>query len=204
MDTTSKESVLEAAKTVEKEFGRLDVLVNNAGILPEMKKLADSDPDVWWQTMNVNVRGPYLTSWAFLPLLLKTSDGMKAICNVASVGALVVMPSVSAYQTSKLAVVRMTEFVAKEYAEEGICCFSIHPGNVVTDILGPDGPGDALKHIFTETVDLPADTIVYLTKERREWLNGRYINVTWDMPELESKIEEIVEKNLLKVKFVYQ
>lgn len=113
------------------------------------------------------------------------------------------MPTVSAYQTSKLATVRLTEFIAKEYAEEGITAFSIHPGNVATDILGPDGPGE-LAYLFTETVNLPADTIVWLVKEERKWLNGRYVNVTWDMEEIEGKAEEIVEKDLLKVKFVYE
>jgi NAD(P)-dependent dehydrogenase (short-subunit alcohol dehydrogenase family) len=201
MDTTNKESVKAAAKRVEEEFGRLDVLVNNAGILPEMKKLGDSDPDIWWQTFNVNLRGPYLTVWAFLPLLLKSQNGAKTIINVASVGALVVMPSLSAYQTSKLALVRMTEFVAKEYAEEGVVCFSIHPGNVMTDILGPEGVDESLKHIFTETVDLAGDTCVWSIG--KQWLSGRYVNVTWDMEEMEGKKNEIVEKDLLKVKFTY-
>lgn len=203
MDTTSKESVLAAAKAVEQEFGRLDILVNNAGILPEMKKLGDSDPDVWWETLNVNTKGPYLATWAFLPLLLKSENGLKKICNVASVGALVVMPTVSAYQTSKLATVRLTEFIAAEYASEGITAFSIHPGNVATDILGPDGPGP-MAYVFTETLDLPADTVVWLVKEERKWLNGRYVNVTWDMEEVEKKAEEILKKDLLKVKFVYE
>lgn len=202
MDTTLKSSVVAAAKAVETAFGRLDILVNNAGILPEMSRMGDSDPDLWWSTFDVNTKGPYLTTWAFLPLLLSSANGLKKICNVASVGALVVLPTVSAYQTSKLATVRLTEFIAKEYAEQGITAFSIHPGNVATDILGPEGPGE-LAYVFTETVDLAADSIVWLVKEERKWLNGRYINVTWDMGEVEGKAGEILEKDLLKVKFVY-
>ncbi|QDS77751.1 hypothetical protein FKW77_004793 [Venturia effusa] len=203
MDVTSPESVSAASKKVEEEFGRLDILVNNAGILPEMSLLGDSDPDVWWETMNVNLKGPYLTTRAFLPLLLSSPNGSKCICNVASVGALITTPSVSSYQTSKLAVVRLTEFIAAEYADKGICAFSIHPGNVATDIIGPGGGGD-LSYVFTETVDLAGDTVVWLVKEERGWLNGRYINVTWDMEEVKAKKEVIVEKDLLKVKFVYE
>lgn len=203
MDTTSKESVADARKKVEEEFGRLDVLVNNAGILPEMKLLADTDPDTWWRTFDVNVKGPYLTCHAFIPLLLSSKDGLKTIVNVSSVGAHVVMPNLSAYQTSKLALVRVSEFIAKEYAEQGIICVSIHPGNIVTDILGPDGPSEDLKHIFTESPELPADTIVWIAAGQRNWLNGRYVNVTWDCPQLEAKKEDIVARDLLKPKFVY-
>jgi NAD(P)-dependent dehydrogenase (short-subunit alcohol dehydrogenase family) len=205
MDTTSEESVVAAKKRVEQEIGRLDVLVNNAGILPEKKLLADSNVDVWWRTFEVNVKGPYLTCHTFLPLLLASEGGLKTIVNVSSVGAHVVMPTLSAYQTSKLALVRMSEFIAKEYAEQGIICVSIHPGNIVTDILGLEGVPDELKHIFAETPELPADTIVWMAAgERKEWLNSRYINVTWDMPELEAGKDNIIKKDLLKPKFIYQ
>lgn len=54
--------------------------------------------------------------------------------------------------------------------------------------------------MFTETPDLPADTITYLTRVRRPWLAGRYVNCTWDMPELMAKEEAIVKGDKLKVK----
>lgn len=53
-----------------------------------------------------------------------------------------------------------------------------------------------------ETPDLSADTIVYLTKEKREWLAGRYINCTWDMPQLMAMEEDIVSNDKLKVRLV--
>ena len=55
---------------------------------------------------------------------------------------------------------------------------------------------------FVDTAELSADTIVYLVREKRDWLAGRYINCTWDMPELMSKEEEIVKGDKLKVKLV--
>ena len=59
---------------------------------------------------------------------------------------------------------------------------------------------EELQFVFTETVELPADTIVWLTAKKREWLAGRYVNVTWDMPQLEEKRGAIVEGDRLKVK----
>lgn len=54
--------------------------------------------------------------------------------------------------------------------------------------------------VFTETPELSADSLVFLTKEKREWLAGRYVNVTWDLPELMAKEDDIVKGNKLKVK----
>ena len=59
---------------------------------------------------------------------------------------------------------------------------------------------EELQFVFTEAVELPADTIVWLTAEKREWLAGRYVNVTWDMPQLEEKRGAILEGDRLKVK----
>lgn len=57
--------------------------------------------------------------------------------------------------------------------------------------------------MFTESAELSADTIVYLTRERREWLGGRYVNCTWDMPELMAQKDEIVKDDKLKVRLVF-
>lgn len=153
--------------------------------------------------MNVNVRGPYLIARACLPLLLKSE--LKTLITVSSVGAHVVGPTLSDYQISKLAVLRLAEFVAKEYEDAGIVAFSVHPGNMLTDIVGQgENFSPELKAVFTETPELPADALVYLSKEKREWLGGRYVNCTWDSPELTSPAmtKKIVDGNLLKVRLV--
>ena len=145
LDVTSKESIDEAVATVEMEFEKIDIVINNAGVLGQFAFVADSDPDQWWNTWNVNVRGPYLITRAFLPLMLKGGD--KQIVNISSVGAHCVGPSLSAYQPSKLAVLRFTEFVAAEYGPQGVLAFCIHPGNIPTDIVGGiEGVPENLKH----------------------------------------------------------
>jgi len=202
IDVTSQKSTEDAAALVEKAFGKLDILLINAGILGSPALIAESDPEKWWETWNVNLRGPYLVSRAFLPLMLRGGD--KTIITTSSVGAHVVTPAFSAYQDSKLAVLRFMEFVSKEYADKGVIAFAIHPGNIPTDIVGgPEGLRPHLKPVFVETTELSADTIVYLTKEKREWLGGRYINCTWDMPELMVQKDEIVKGDKLKVRLVF-
>ncbi|KAI0451572.1 hypothetical protein F5B21DRAFT_486483 [Xylaria acuta] len=202
LDVTSRESVDVAAAEIKKSFGRIDIVVNNAGFLCT-GLIAETDPETWWNTMAVNVKGPYLVMRALVPLMLE-ADGLKTFVTVSSVGAHCRSPGLSAYQTSKLAVLRLTEFLDAEYSGKGIIAFSIHPGNVLTDMTnGPDSEiSEELAPIFVETPELAGDSIVYLTKERRDWLGGRYVNVTWDLPELMGLRDEIMKGNKLKVQLV--
>ncbi|KAF2091491.1 NAD-P-binding protein [Saccharata proteae CBS 121410] len=196
LDVTSKESCGEAAEAVEREFGGLDVLINNAGYLEKFARVADSEPDEWWRTWEVNVKGPYLVTRAFLPLLLRGGD--KTVVNLSSVGAHFLFPGASAYQSTKLALLRFTEFVAADYKDEGVCAYCIHPGGVETELaLGmPEG----MHHVLIDEVALAADTLCWLAQEKREWLNGRYVSSTWDMGELLEKREEIEKNDLLKIR----
>ena len=217
LDVTSRESVDNAAMTVEKEFGKLDIVINNAGILGRNIPVADSDPDDWWNVWTMNVRGPYLITRAFLPLLLRGGD--KTIINVSSVGAHLTTPGLSSYQTTKLALLRFTEFLCAEYLDKGLLAYCIHPGSVATDIVaeipeelkrtGMSTLADMVllheliyKKVFVETPELSADTIVYLTQEKREWLAGRYVNCTWDMPQIMAMENDIVKGDKFKVRLV--
>ena len=193
------ESVGKAAISVEKEFGKLDFVVNSTGILSGPLNIIDSNPEDWEKDFTVNVKGTYLITRAFLPLMLKGGD--KQIVNVCSVGAHLVKPGLSSYQTSKLAQLRFTELVCAEYGDQDVVAFCIHPGNIPTDIVGGiEGISDEMKHVFVETPELPADTIVYLVNKKRSWLAGRYINCTWDMPQIMAMKEDIVRGDKLRVK----
>lgn len=149
VDVCDRETIESAAKEIEQKFGRLDILVNNAyvsivgsavigkeynrihsGYLESFVPIADSDPDEWWYTWTVNMRGPYLVTRSFLPLLLKGGD--KQIINLSSIGAHATRYGASAYQTSKLAILRFTEFIMSEYGEKGVLAFAVHPGGVMT------------------------------------------------------------------------
>ncbi|KAI1269225.1 NAD(P)-binding protein [Xylariaceae sp. FL1019] len=203
LDVTSRESVDAAAAKIKESFGRIDIVINNAGLFSSRDPIATSNPDDWWDTMTVNVKGPYLVMRAMIPLMLQ-NDGLKTFVTVSSVGAHLRNPGFSTYQTSKLAVLRLTEFLNAETSDQGIVAYAVHPGNIPTDMAkGGDGLiSDVLVPVFVETPELVGDSLVYLTKERREWLGGRYVNLTWDLPELMGMKDEIVKADKLKVQLV--
>jgi NAD(P)-dependent dehydrogenase (short-subunit alcohol dehydrogenase family) len=134
LDVRNLESVKSAAAETEEAFGRLDILINNAGYLETARLVADSDPDEYWTTWEINYRGLYFATKAFLPLLIKSQGGLKTIVNLSSAGAHGLRPGMSAYQTSKFAVLKFSEFTCAEYSGEGVVAYSVHPGGVPTEL----------------------------------------------------------------------
>ncbi|EIM87602.1 NAD-P-binding protein [Stereum hirsutum FP-91666 SS1] len=200
IDIMHKESVKRAAQDVEKAFGDdgLDILVNNAGWLETFTPMKDIDVDDWWHTWEVNVRGLFLVTHAFLPIVLKSRD--KTVITVSSVGAHGFEPGASAYQTTKLATLRLTEFMNVDHGDEGLLAYAVHPGMIGTE-MGKRMP-EHLHWLLNDSTELPGDTIAFLTRERREWLRSRYISATWDMEELLGREAEIVEEDKLKVRMI--
>jgi NAD(P)-dependent dehydrogenase (short-subunit alcohol dehydrogenase family) len=94
-DVTDRKSVDGVAHKVREEFGRLDVLVNNAGRL-RPGTITDADPDEWVGVWNVKLIGPSLLMRAFIPFMLEGGD--KTIVTISSVGGLLHVPGLSAYQ----------------------------------------------------------------------------------------------------------
>jgi len=214
------ELVKSAAYETEKVFGRLDILINNAGYLETARLVADSDPDEYWSTWEINYRGVYWVTKAFLPLLLKTEDGLKTIVNVSSLGAHGLRLGASGYQVSKFAILKFTEFLCAEYARQGVLAYSVHPGGVPTELAmnlpkevhsreyscsameGKTGTLLTQLLVLVDTPEMGADSLVFLTQEKRDWLAGRYISLNWDMPTFLSKEDEIVKGDKLKMRLV--
>ncbi|EED22355.1 oxidoreductase, short chain dehydrogenase/reductase family, putative [Talaromyces stipitatus ATCC 10500] len=198
LNVTDEKNVAEAAAKVKETVGKVDILINNAGYLEEWIPISESDPSEWWKTWEINMKGVYLVTRAILPLVLQSET--KTIVNLSSVGAHMTANGASAYQTSKLAVIRFTEFIAAEYGEKGIVAFSIHPGGVFTELASK--LPDYLRPKLVDTPELAGDSLAWLTQEKQEWLNGRYVSVNWDMPELIARKDEIVKEDKLKVRMV--
>ena len=218
VDVRDHDSLFAAAQSVEQSFGRLDILFNNAGFMTPAKPIEEADISSYWNTFEVNVKGVFLTTKAFLPLLYK-SDGLKTILNMNSVAAHNLRPQASAYGTSKSTILRFTEFLMVEGAPKGLLAYCIHPGAVMTVLAeampkethaGMPSPlkiilgasADMVQTVLIDRPELCANTAVYLTQERRLWLAGRYISSTWDIPEFLSREKEIVEGDKLKVRLV--
>ncbi|KAF9988724.1 hypothetical protein BGZ80_007384 [Entomortierella chlamydospora] len=198
LDVVSEASVADAAERVKQECGYLDILVNNAGYLEDRVPIAESNPSEWWKTWGVNLKGVYLMTRAFLPLLLQGK--VKTIINVSSGGAHFTTRGASAYQTTKFALLRFTEFIAVEYVDQGIISIAMNPGAVPTELALNLPKG--VHQFLVDTPELAADSVTWLTQHRLPWLSGRYVSVNWDLPQLLAKKEEIIEGDKLKMRIV--
>jgi meso-butanediol dehydrogenase/(S,S)-butanediol dehydrogenase/diacetyl reductase len=133
------------ARTLE-QFGRLDVLVNNAGYgIPG--SVVETEPEAWDALMAVNVRGVYLCSKYAIPAMKRTGGG--TIVNTASVVATVGIADRAAYCASKGAVAALTRAIAIDHVHAGIRCNAVAPGTIDTpyfdEILGKSADPDATK-----------------------------------------------------------
>lgn len=131
-DVSSESDWQNAMHVVEREFGRLDGLVNNAGILmaKSMESTTSGDYD---QVVAVNQKGVFLGMRAALPLL--RAAGSSSIVNISSIGGSVGISECFAYSASKFAVRGMTKAAAVELASEGIRVNSVHPGDTYTPMI---------------------------------------------------------------------
>ncbi|MGI9424445.1 MAG: SDR family oxidoreductase [Hyphomicrobiaceae bacterium] len=113
-------------------FGRLDILINNAGLIDPIAHLADSDPEQWLRVADVNYKGVYHGMRAALPVML--AQGAGTIVNISSGAATGAMEGWSHYCSSKAAVLMLTKCGHKEYGEVGIRVVGLSPGTVATDM----------------------------------------------------------------------
>lgn len=137
LNVTDGAAVKKLAKRVSEELGRLDILINNAGLSRPWEPVGETDPEDYWQVLEVNLHGPLLLTHAFLPVLVKTAETNSThvnIINVTSIGAVTVSPGGSSYSLAKLALQKLSEFVGVEYGAKGVNVVGIHPGGVVTKL----------------------------------------------------------------------
>src|SRR5690625_1459900 len=120
-------------KTVEK-YGRVDVVVNNAGVLDKFLSAGNMEDEVWDFVMTVNVTGPMKLIREAMPYMKEQKSGN--IINISSVGGLFGAKGGLAYVTSKHAIIGMTKHIAAIFGDQGIRCNAIAPGTVETEIGG--------------------------------------------------------------------
>jgi NAD(P)-dependent dehydrogenase (short-subunit alcohol dehydrogenase family) len=112
------------------EFGRLDILINNAATNPYFGPATDLPPRAFDKTVEINLKGPYYMLSKAVPLMARSGGG--SAVNVASIAALISLPGQAVYSMTKSGLISMTRSFAKEYGSQGIRVNAILPGVVET------------------------------------------------------------------------
>ncbi|QJD81917.1 SDR family NAD(P)-dependent oxidoreductase [Cohnella herbarum] len=136
LDVTDEESVSQAMKTIADRYGRLDIAVNNAGVMKEYAPIGQSSKELLMATLNTNVIGIYLSMKYEILQMLQNGGG--AIVNVSSTTGLRPYASAGAYVASKYAVEGLSKSAALDYASQGIRINTVAPGPTRTDMVGND------------------------------------------------------------------
>lgn len=138
-DVSKEDQVIALVDHCRKKFGRLDVLVNNAGVGNRVQApVHQTESSEWDYVMNVNVRGAFLVLKYSLQLMLECGGG--AVVNMASIGSYRATPNSSPYITSKGAMLMLSRTAALEYARQNIRVNAVCPGIIDTPILKNAGP----------------------------------------------------------------
>jgi len=185
-DVAREESVKEAVKAARQRFGRLDVLYNNAGIMPENDhSVIDTSVEVWDLVMGVNLRSMFLTCKHVIPHMIEQGNG--SIINIASFVALIgcSVPQ-DAYTASKGAAISLTKSLAIQFRPQGIRTNAICPGPIETPLMtewllkDEEARQIRLGRQPSGRFGRPEDIVncaLYLASDESDWTNGAVLVV---------------------------
>lgn len=184
LDVSKSEEVTAAFEKITKEFGRLDVAINNAGITRDGLILRMKEED-WDAVININLKGVFLCSKEAVKLMVKQRYGR--IINIASVVAFMGNPGQANYSASKAGIVGLTKTIAKEYASRGVTANAVAPGFIataMTEALPDNIKQEMLKSIPVGTfgsVDDVANAVAFLASPDNGYITGQVIHVNGGM-----------------------
>ena len=171
------DAVASVIKEIVKDFGGIQILVNNAGItkdkLVPMMKAADFDA-----VIDTNLKGAFYMIKGVYPLFLKQKGGK--IINISSVSGLTGNPGQANYSASKAGVIGLTKSVAKELASRGVCCNAIAPGFIATEMtqaLENDTLKDAIPMKRFGEAEEVAKLALFLASEHSDYITGEVIRI---------------------------
>jgi NAD(P)-dependent dehydrogenase (short-subunit alcohol dehydrogenase family) len=194
VDVTDPEQIAELSGAVERNFGRLNILVNNAGASPGPNAIEALDEKAWMTTLDINLHGTFRVTRALLPLLKEGGQG-GSIINTASRAGKVPRAYMASYCVAKAGVIMLTRVMAIEFAKLGIRCNCICPGQIDTE-LGrwgwrlqafadgrtlEQGMDNLKKGIPAGRVGTPeevADLVAFLASDESSYITGQAINIT--------------------------
>ena len=213
-DVTSQIATDRLARRAVERFGRIDVLVNNAGVSGPIGPMQDNDIADWVDTINVNLTGTFLVSRAVIPVMLQQGAGR--IINLSGAGVANAWSNMTAYCASKAAVVRLTEALALELDGKGVTVNALGPGSVHTSMwekMTEDAAQAGAEFIHElgvrvtsgggASIDDCAELAVWLASEESNGLNGRIISAAADdFRSLSPKIPEIMDGDAYTLRVV--
>jgi NAD(P)-dependent dehydrogenase (short-subunit alcohol dehydrogenase family) len=182
-DQATAEALVDLAHSAH---GRIDALVNNAGIMDHFQGAGELDNDVWRRVLATNLDGPMFTTRRALGYMLKAGNG--SIVNIASLSSFSGASAGAAYTASKHALLGLTRNTAWRYAKEGIRCNAICPGAVKTNIqesmpenlLDPKGMGRAVEFFSLGSAYLEPSEIaslaLFLASDEARYINGSVVS----------------------------
>ena len=184
-DVTEQEQVSGAVLEAVREFGRIDILVNNAAIArgEDRVPLLDLDPALFQRVVDVKITGTYLCTREVIRQILKQEEGGK-IVNISSVAGKRGTENTLAYNAANFAIVGMTQSLAREFGPHGVNVNCVCPGAVDTsrmDSVRPDDrpvrakPSDPVERWGTD--EEVGDFVAYLCTEAASWIHGQSINI---------------------------
>jgi NAD(P)-dependent dehydrogenase (short-subunit alcohol dehydrogenase family) len=189
-DVAKPREIERAIKCVLTSFGRVDVLVNAAGVYGPIGPLAETDMAQWSAAIATNLLGTAYAMRAVLPHMVAQRKGV--IVNFSGGGAVAPFPRFSAYSASKAAVVRLTETVAEEVRESGVRVNAIAPGAVNTRLVdevleaGERAGTEFYKKSMEQKAsggtppERAAELAVFLASPAAAGITGRLISAVWD------------------------
>ncbi len=163
------------------KYGKLDILINNAGIMDEMTPVTEVTDELWDKVMSVNTYGPMCALRKAVQVMREQETG-GSIVNVASVGGLNGSRAGLSYTASKFAMVGMTKNIGFQYANENIRCNVVCPGGVATEVgVNISNPSPfGLGRVMTGTANAPregqseeiARAVLFLASDDASFING--------------------------------
>lgn len=174
-----QEMVEQATATALDRFGKIDILLNTAGVLDGYAKTLETDMALWDKVMNTNVKGTYIVTNSILPHMLDRTSGV--IVNIASIAGFVAGGGGAAYTASKHAIIGYTKQLDYDYCRTGIRANAIAPGAIQTPMNAEDfaGDGEMAKWVAEETPagrwarpEEVANLTLFLASQAADYIHG--------------------------------
>jgi NAD(P)-dependent dehydrogenase (short-subunit alcohol dehydrogenase family) len=210
VDLLDRLAVEDALGRVAKEFGPIDLLVNNHGSFRAFGPIWECDPDVWWQDVEINLRGTFNTCRVAAPAMVARGKGR--IVNLVGGGTGNSFPHGSGYASSKAAIMRFTECLCDTTKDRGVLAFAVDPGLVRTSMTELQLFSEAgktylpnIQELFDNGVNIPASRAAALMADiaagRFDPLAGRLLRGVDDRELLEQEMEDIVARDARALRF---